>query len=747
MNSREKEFLATLRQTFKVEAEEHISAISNGLIKLEKNGNAAGSQELLETIFREAHSLKGAARAVNYDSVQTICQSLEDVLSEAKQGKLTIAKEACSAIHNTLDIIQGLIATGDAGREAEVEGAVAQLSAIKSALPTSETEVSNMIEDKIQKKSAIPSNSTIRVSTAKLDKLLQQIEEMLVIKIATGQRVNDLKFVHKTLDRLDKEQHEIEKEIYVLQQFLDGEDVSPELAALLHQLIALFEKQQHTTKELNDQLTKVGKLSAQDQRIVSTIVDTLLEDTKKMLMQPFATLFDLLPRMVRDLSESLGKDIDLTLEGEEIEVDRRILEEMKDPIIHLARNCIDHGIENSAARLSAGKPEKGAIRITAAQASGSNVSLTISDDGHGLDIEKIKAAAIKQNIHTSQDIESLSDKEAAMLMFHSGVSTSAIITELSGRGLGMGIVAEKVEKLGGKIAVDFIAGEGTTFTITLPLTLATFRGIHVIANGQDFIIPTHHMIRAIRMSTTDIYTLEGREAVSLDNKSISYQNLGALLGIPALKNQRDTLFVLFIKTAETTVALGVDAILNEQEVFVKGLGRQLAHIPNVTAATVMEWGKVIPILDPFDLVKTVVAGHAHPMAASPKATSEKQEKKSVLIVEDSVTARMLLKNILDSAGFAVTTAVDGMDAYNKLSDDASHFDLLLTDIEMPKMNGFELTEKVRKEEKFADLPIVICTSLGSKEDKERGIEVGANAYIEKSSFQQSNLLETIRKML
>jgi two-component system, chemotaxis family, sensor kinase CheA len=333
-----------------------------------------------------------------------------------------------------------------------------------------------------------------------------------------------------------------------------------------------------------------------------------------------------------------------------------------------------------------------------------------------------------------------------MLIFQSGISTSALITDISGRGLGMAIVQEAVDKLGGRILLDTRKGEGTTFRISLPLTLATFHGTLLQEYGQLFAIPTSNVDRVLRVGKKDIRTVENRETITVNDMPLSLVRLGTVLGLAPAANEvkgRSMLSVIVMTTGQQRMAFAVDSLLHEQEILTKGLGKQLVRVRNIAGATVLGSGKVVPVLNVADLMKSAVrAGRS---ATAPQADKADAKRKSILVVEDSITSRMLLKNILASADFDVHTVVDGVEAWTALKERG--FDAVISDIEMPRMNGFDLTMRIRGDAKLADLPVVLVTSLESRPDRERGIEVGANAYILKSSFDQSNLLEVVRQLI
>jgi two-component system chemotaxis sensor kinase CheA len=390
------------------------------------------------------------------------------------------------------------------------------------------------------------------------------------------------------------------------------------------------------------------------------------------------------------------------------------------------------------------------VSLAVSQKNGDKVEILLSDDGAGIDVAKVKEAALKLGLLSPDEAEKMSQSQALSLIFQSGVSTSPIITDLSGRGLGLAIVREKVEKLGGAVSLDTHPDRGTTFRIALPLTLATFRGVIVRVDERLFVLPTISVERVARVESEKIKTVENQETIELHGQPVSLVRLGDALELARRSDSgramADHVQVVVLASNDMRLAFLVDEILNEQEVLVKSLGPQLARVRNIAGATVLGTGKIVPILNIPDLMKSAlrVSGvTVKPPAPPPER--EEAKKQSILVVEDSITARTLLKNILEAAGYEITTAVDGIDAFTQLR--TGEFDLVVSDVDMPRMNGFDLTAKIRSDKKLADLPVVLVTALESREDRERGIDVGANAYIVKSSFDQSNLLEVIRRLI
>ncbi|WP_333874666.1 hybrid sensor histidine kinase/response regulator [Methylobacter sp.] len=739
MSEKESDFLKRLLVTFRIEAQEHLDALFAGIGELERIPDETRQAELIETIFREAHSLKGAARSVNMTQIEAACQSLESTFAEMKNQRIVLTTESFDRLHQEINRLGTLLEP-----EPQVEpkpqikhGLEERAAAVAETRP--EPQISTVLSKAAR---ALPEEGlavagTVRISTEKLDSIFLQVEEMLTAKLLAQQRRQELQTLQAMVAEWSKNWSE---KVAQHPDFFSTPVKQPQWLELVEQNSAFI-------KTLSYQLGVMGKTADQDQRMVTKIVDELLDNMKKALMLPFSTLMEVFPRLVRDLARNGGKDIELEIRGGEIEADRRILEEIKDPLIHLLRNCVDHGIELPNERASCDKPLRGKISIVIFPRSGNRVEIDVSDDGAGIDTVKVKAAAARLGIQQQQDAFGSDDDTDVELIYQSGVSTSPIITEVSGRGIGLAIVREKVERLGGGIAVETQQGVGTTFRIELPLTLATYRGVVVRVAMQTFVLPGSHVERSLRIRRDDIRTLENRETIRLGDQTLSLAWLGDVLGI-AGQDASDTLLhqVLVLTAGEKRIAFVVDEILGEQEVLVKSLGRQLSRVRNISGATILGSGKVVPILNVSDLLKSALQTAHTGIGRTLESKAEtKAPKQAVLVVEDSITARSLLKGILEVAGYKVVTAVDGIDGLTQLR--SGEFDIVVSDVDMPRMNGFDLTAKIRSDKKLADLPVILVTALESREDRERGVDVGANAYIVKRSFEQSNLLEVLRRLI
>ncbi len=759
MDTKDEEFLKRLQAIFQVEAEEHIRELSSCLIELEKTPKTKKTSELVETIFREAHSLKGAARSVNMKDVESICHILETIFGKLKNEHISFTAAQYDFIHKAIDNISQMISSTGTKTPNDYSELIIQLQSISEEAQNGKSDEANIPVVKKQseetEKIALPTYivsistelvegkslqvETVRISTAKLDPLFLQTEQMIQSKISSAQRIAEIKIINDLIESWKKESRKWDTHR------------SPKNG------IQLKEINDYNNERLNELETKIAAVThalENDQRSFGRMIDDHLESMKSILILPISTIVEGFPKLVRDLARSQGKEVEFIVQGKEIEVDKRILEELKDPLIHLIRNCIDHGMKKPDARASLNKLPQGKITLSFNATESRHLDIIISDDGTGIELDKVRSAALKAGVITKDSLEKLSPQKTLMLIFQSGVSTNQIITDISGRGLGLAIVQEKVEKLGGSIFVESQTNVGTTFRLQLPLTLSTLRGVLVRTGEYLFIIPIINVERAIRVKREKIKTVENKETIMIDGKILIAVNLGHVLGLASGNNSPsnkktdsaiDTNFIqlLILEHTDKRIAFVVDEIVAEYQILVKELGKQLSRVRNIRGATVLGSGKVVPVINVSDLMKSAVKISITKTAINEKKTPEKIYR--ILVAEDSITSRTLIKNILESAGYLVETSVDGVDAFTKVL--VGEFDLIVSDVDMPRMSGFELTAKIRKDKKLNELPIVLVTALESKDDREHGIDVGASAYIVKSSFDQSNLLEVIKKLL
>ncbi len=789
--SEDHDFLEELRQDFVLEAEEYLQGMVGGLLDLEQHPSSP-PPEVLESVFRGAHSLKGASQAVEMPAIAILCQSMESIFSQMKKGLLQLGKEDFDLLQEGADLLGKLIAVEAEKQDRPKAEALAERmeKLLKTAEPlevppppprivlrdeepldekcpeegpeillpeeTSQDHGEREQEKEIEETSSQegPSESSppgsskdtpahlhpqgssemIRIRASKMDALLLEAEELISLNLALRMRHME---VQETVTSLGIWKKEWERFLqYEERSEQKGNHLSRERKDFLH-------SGRSRMRELQDALRHLRKALQEDQRSTRTLVRNLLDRTRSVLMVPFSSLLQGFPKIFRDLCRDLGKEAELFILGGDVEVDKRILEGLKDPLIHLLRNCVDHGLESPEKRREKGKKPRGSVTIQVTQVDGNRVELVIQDDGNGIDAAKLRESAVQSGALTLREAQALDDQEAQMLLFRSGVSTSSLITDISGRGLGMAIVQQKAEALGGTISLESTPGKGTSFRISLPLTLATFRGVLVEEEGQLFVLPSTNVEWVGRIARRDIKVLEQCETISSKGEPVALVSLGGVLELPQLSQehrQREMRTILILSSGALRGAFGVDRVLEEQEVLLKPLGKQLQRVRNISGATVLGSGKVVPVLNPTDLLLSLSKKGGAGLSAE---FSEEKPLSRILVAEDSLTSRTLLRNILSASGFEVETAVDGQEAWEKLEQ--GKFDLVISDVEMPRKNGFELTAAIRSS--FQELPVILVTSLESREDRERGAEAGANAYIIKSGFDQSNLLDAIRRLL
>lgn len=766
MDTKEEEFLKRLQAMFKIEAEEHVESLLTGLMELEKRKDTDSSMDIIEIIFREAHSLKGAARSVERNDIESICQEMEGIFQLLKNKKLTLKAEDFDVLLKTVDYISSLVSSSKIASYTENNEYLKQLKTIlkPESLPKNKEEGKTetiipdpiaieevpineifeikaepkVIEEVIPPAKKIPddkvvedksiSKETVRIQKDKLDPVFLEAEQLIQSKISIAQQLSELNDLRSLMD-IWKEDLEKTRKSELNKSGSHTKD--------------LFENNNVKLIEIRDNLSSIISNIDEDQRILGRMIDDHLESIKSLLMLPVSTILEGFPKLVRDLSRSQKKNVDLIISGESIEVNKRILEELKDPLIHIIRNCVDHGIKDTV---------NGKITMKLSSSDGRHLEILISDNGRGIDTDKVLASAIKLGIISSEESESLSDQEIVNLVFKSGISTSPMITDISGRGLGLAIVAEKVDKLGGHLSIDSKPDVGTTFKLILPLSISTFRGVLVKSNNQLFFISSGNVSMVSRTLKEKIKTVENRNTVEINGDILPLTDLGDVLKLNSTNANnshsgsidllKKYLQVVVLENANKRVAFVVDELLDEHQILVKTMGKQLLKVKNISGVSVLGSGKVVPVLNVPELISSAINEDRKTKAVVEEI---EEETKRILVTEDSITSRTLIKEILESAGYYVDTAVDGLDGYIKAQ--AGNYDLFVSDVDMPRMNGFELAAKIRNDKKLSELPIILVTALGSKEDQEHGIDVGANAYIVKSSFEQSNLLETVNKLI
>lgn len=760
------DFLLQLRATFLVEAREHVQAISSGILSLEQERDKSQQLKIIEGTFRAAHSLKGAARAAEFDGVEALCQSLEDVFAALRRDPGLPPPEVIDVLHRALDSFGVMLDEADrpeSGGGPNAQSLRRELRGLANAYRargtasfsesanTGPTSINPVQETTATEPDGSPparslssprslTTETVRVALPKLETQLFETEELLVAKLASHQRVDELRELDTWFKQWRGMRSSAEPHVRALGRL---ESADPHLSRVIN----FLEWSETAVRTLERRLTHISRMARSDHSSFSKSVDGLLESAKDLLLLPFSSISASFSKLVRDLCRTEGKEADLVIKGDHFEVDKRILEEIKDPLIHMLRNAVAHAVELPSVRASQGKAPRATIVLEVSQAEGNRIQIVLRDDGAGMDPAQLRESAVSRGLVTRSEAEQLDDKKALVLAFRSEVSTGALVTKLSGRGLGLAIVQEHTSRLGGEIRLESQLGQGTAFTILLPAVRTTFRGVVCEVGGRPFLISVAAVDRALRVRLEDVQTIEGRETVRIGEKMVPLVRLGDVLDVQGSPNAKaGEIQALVVGTGDQSTAFIVDRVLQEQEVLVKPLGKPLLRVRNIAGAALLGSGKVVPILNESDLLRSArTAPRAQLSQTSDSEKADPNGRRSILVAEDSITSRMLLRAILEAAGYDVKTAADGLEAYYLLRSE--HFDLLVSDVEMPRLNGFDLTARLRAEEKLADLPVILVTALASREDQERGIDVGADAYITKGSFDQDNLIEAVARLV
>ena len=736
--------LERLNTVFGVELAERIRTINALILQLER----ADDFEALGPLARQLHSLKGAARAVGARSIEQIAHSAEGAVMGVRPGARP-DQAWFDAVHSAIDSLSTL----ETEPAADTSRVILELVAITPDTPSPEPIPISAVREAtpqapmpvVPPAERIEQNS-VRVSLGKLDTLLTESGELSVTQLRISERLNDLRGLQRQLERWQRDWSKTRpararlRRDQVHSNARDGEALFRVVEQSDQDIAAIVQR----TRELASEL-------AQNTAQLAVVAGAISQEVMAIRLLPAGTVFMPLERLVRDLSRQTGKEVRLALSGTDTEIDRRILDGLRDPLMHMVRNAIDHGIELGNERQQTGKPAHGTLTLSAAQR-GDRVQITIEDDGRGLDVEAIRDTALRRNVLTAERAEQMDEAGLIDLIFSPAFSTRTTVSELSGRGVGMDVVREHVNRLGGDIAVRTTRGVGTCFTITVPLTLATTRVLLVGDGGQTYAVPSSSIERTGRVRAVDMLRLEGRRAMQIDGRAVPVVDLADVLqrsdpNTPRPDADEWRPFIL-LPQGDRAVALLADRLIDETEVVVKALGAPLARVRHVGGAAVLGTGAVVVILNPADLIKAALGDiEASPRArsADAQATHAVASRRHVLVVDDSVMTRTLERTILEAAGYSVMVATDGVQALELLND--HQIDIIVSDVEMPRMDGLALTSAVRQDERWPHLPIVLVTSLDSREQVERGAAAGADAYIVKGRFDQNDLLNTIGRLL
>lgn len=752
------EILHQLLLMFKSELNEQIQAITEGLLLLEKGIKDKQREDCIDNIFRSAHNIKGAARGIDIKDIGNIAHSLETLFSKLRDENFVVNASLINLCLLSLDKMQSAMVSFEkkAPLDFDLQELTEQLDNWsheenkidhvnttineKINLPNEQPVTHEQLPDETQEEAPAiitpitEEDGIVRISLQKLDQISAITEDLTISKMEMMQHLNEIKQLYEDSQSFSREW------VQSLAALKQTEDTS----ILAHQESSPLTATTSAINRFRISTQKLYKQMRESTNRFSLLFMQLQDQMRSMHLVPATTQLQPLGRNVRDIAQELGKQIDFKISGGEIELDRPILEGIKAPLIHLLRNAIDHGIETPQERIISDKPEIAQLTIEVVKAN-DRILITVSDDGRGINVNTIADQAIKKNLLAQHEITALSETEILDLIFRPGFSSKEIITDISGRGVGLDVVLSNVRNLKGTVKIETQLGKGTHFIINLPLTLSTDHGLMIRIGDDNFAIPISSVEHVTEIKRDEIINIGGSQAILLNDEAIPLRNLATVLELK--KNEfksLDHLFIVVISKGQQRVALLVNEIIGEQELVIKRLKKPLKSIRNVMGAAFVGSDEVIIVLNTNDLVISALRlGNITPVQVNDESTETKPSH--ILIVDDSITIRTFQKTTLEACGYHVHVAVDGQNAWNMIQK--QDFNLIVTDVEMPFMNGFELTERIKKTDKFKHIPIIIVTSLNSEAEQRRGIEVGADAYIVKSQFESKVLLDVINQLI
>lgn len=599
---------------------------------------------------------------------------------------------------------------------------------------------------------------TVRVSVSKLDALMASVGELHITLQSAERHMDTIREDLLALERWRSEFRKLRGQVKNARRFLSQSALEAHVVdeqqrgAVPREVLAAVSVFMQDTWDRFSRLELQLSALRRDQRRVGAAARTLLEDVHHVRMQPFSTLLDTYPRAVRDLCRELGKEVELQSSGGEVELDRALLEQLRAPMLHILRNCLDHGIEAPAQRQRLGKTPQGVLQIRVAQV-GDRVRITVADNGAGIDLERVRSVAVEKGILSEEAAQALPDQSVVQLIFHSGLSTRQSVSNVSGRGVGMDVVREVIERLHGEIQVQTRMGEGTTFQLSVPLTVGSSLCLLVEAERHRLALPVAQVVRLLRVPRSGVKKLEGAPAVTFGARLIPVVRLAEALGLSGQGGEINLdapVLVVVLGHEERAVGFQVDLLLGARELVLKQLPRPFVRVRNVSGASILGDGSVLPVLNAGDLLRSAArlrsgARGSLQREASKAETPHHSSKTRILVVDDSVSTRTLEKNILEAAGYEVITGTDGLHAWQLLQQEK--VSLVISDVNMPRMEGVELVERIRADKRLQHLPFILVTSLDSKEDREKGLQAGADAYFTKGDFDQGNLLAAVRRLI
>ncbi|GAA7570981.1 chemotaxis histidine kinase/response regulator CheAY2 [Helicobacter pylori] len=782
--------LQEIMEDFLIEAFEMNEQLDQDLVELEHNPE---DLDLLNRIFRVAHTIKGSSSFLNLNILTHLTHNMEDVLNRARKGEIKITPDIMDVVLRSIDLMKTLLVTirdtgsdTNNGKENEIEEVVKKLQAITSQnlegaketlgakeAPEKEVKKENKKENQTETKAPTTENPTsdnpladepdldyanmsAEEVEAEIERLLNKRQEADKERRAQKKQENQAKPKQevapaketpktetpkapkaetKAKAKADTEENKapsigVEQTVRVDVRRLDHlMNLIGELVLGKNRLIRIYSdvEERYDGEKFLEELNQVVSS-------ISAVTTDLQLAVMKTRMQPVGKVFNKFPRMVRDLSRELGKSIELIIEGEETELDKSIVEEIGDPLIHIIRNSCDHGIEPLEERKRLNKPETGKVQLSAYN-EGNHIVIKISDDGKGLDPVMLKEKAIEKGVISERDAESMSDREAFNLIFKPGFSTAKVVSNVSGRGVGMDVVKTNIEKLNGIIEIDSEVGVGTTQKLKIPLTLAIIQALLVGVQEEYYAIPLSSVLETVRISHDEIYTVDGKSVLRLRDEVLSLVRLSDIFKVDAILESNSDVYVVIIGLADQKIGVIVDYLIGQEEVVIKSLGYYLKNTRGIAGATVRGDGKITLIVDVgamMDMAKSIKVNITTLMNESENTKSKNSPSDYVVLaIDDSSTDRAIIRKCLKPLGITLLEATNGLEGLEMLKNGDKIPDAILVDIEMPKMDGYTFASEVRKYNKFKNLPLIAVTSRVTKTDRMRGVESGMTEYITK----------------
>ncbi|PUD29643.1 chemotaxis histidine kinase/response regulator CheAY2 [Helicobacter pylori] len=779
--------LQEIMEDFLIEAFEMNEQLDQDLVELEHNPE---DLDLLNRIFRVAHTIKGSSSFLNLNILTHLTHNMEDVLNRARKGEIKITPDIMDVVLRSIDLMKTLLVTirdtgsdTNNGKENEIEEAVKQLQAITSqnleGAKEGTTEAPQK-ENKEEAKEEIKENKT-KAPTAEntsSDNPLADEPDLDYTNMSAEEVEAEIERLLNKRQEADKERRAQKKQEAKPKQEVAPTKEAPKTETPKAPKTETKAKAKADTEEnkapsigveqtvrvdvrrLDHLMNLIGELVLGKNRLIRIYSDVeerydgekFLEELNQVVssisavttdlqlavmktrMQPVGKVFNKFPRMVRDLSRELGKSIELIIEGEETELDKSIVEEIGDPLIHIIRNSCDHGIEPLEERRRLNKPETGKVQLSAYN-EGNHIVIKISDDGKGLDPVMLKEKAIEKGVISERDAEGMSDREAFNLIFKPGFSTAKVVSNVSGRGVGMDVVKTNIEKLNGIIEIDSEVGVGTTQKLKIPLTLAIIQALLVGVQEEYYAIPLSSVLETVRISQDEIYTVDGKSVLRLRDEVLSLVRLSDIFKVDAILESNSDVYVVIIGLADQKIGVIVDYLIGQEEVVIKSLGYYLKNTRGIAGATVRGDGKITLIVDVgamMDMAKSIKVNITNLMNESENTKSKNSPSDYiVLAIDDSSTDRAIIRKCLKPLGITLLEATNGLEGLEMLKNGDKIPDAILVDIEMPKMDGYTFASEVRKYNKFKNLPLIAVTSRVTKTDRMRGVESGMTEYITK----------------